>query len=357
MFADDVAAIADTVSNLQDHIKRISEFSQATGMKLNLDKSKIVVFRNGGPLRNNEQWFYNGHRVAVVSSYKYLGATFTTKLSWTKTKDSLALQASKAVNCIHRYQHHFGYFPHREAFKLFDSIVKAILTYSSEIWGHQDCPVIERIHTQFCKRLCCLNQNVANYFAISECGRYPISVTYMYRCLKYWTKVISMPSNRYPKQCYVMLRRLDESGRTTWATHIKHLLFRFGFGFVWITNEVGDSVSFLKIFSQRLCDCAKQNTQELISSSPKAKSYKLFKSVLDPETYISLPLPYKITRALYNFRCSSHDLMIEKGRHVNIERNYRYCRYCLSRNVYVVENEVHFCYIVPYTIIFEILIS
>jgi len=34
--------------------------------------------------------------------------------------------------------------------------------------------------------------------------------------------------------------------------------------------------------------------------------------------------------------------MIEKGRHLNIERNYRYCRYCLSRNVYVVENEVHF---------------
>ena len=35
---------------------------------------------------------------------------------------------------------------------------------------------------------------------------------------------------------------VDESERTTWATHIKHLLFLFGFGFVWITNEVGDCV-------------------------------------------------------------------------------------------------------------------
>ena len=108
---------------------------------------------------------------------------------------------------------------------------------------------------------------------------------------------------------------------------------------------------------QRLCDCAKQNTQKLISSSPKALSYYLFKSVLVPETYISLPLPFKLKRALANFRCSSHDLMIEKGRHLNIERNYRYCRYCLSRNVYVVENEVHFCCIVRYMIIFDILIS
>jgi len=47
------------------------------------------------------------------------------------------------------------------------------------------------------------------------------------------------------------------------------------------------------------------------------------------------------------FRCSSHDLMIEKGRHLNIERNYRCCRYCLSRNVYVVENEVHFLLYCP----------
>ena len=34
----------------------------------------------------------------------------------------------------------------------------------------------------------------------------------------------------------------------------------------------------------------------------------LYKSVLDPETYISLPLPYKLKRALSNFRCSSNDL-------------------------------------------------
>jgi len=61
-----------------------------------------------------------------------------------------------------------------------------------------------------------------------------------------------------------MLRRLDKSGRTTCATRIKHLLFRFGFGFVWITNEVGDSVLFMKIFTQRLFDCAKHTRTDIL---------------------------------------------------------------------------------------------
>ena len=50
MFADDVASVAETV-NLQKHIRHIENFCDATGMSLNVDKSKVMVFRNGGPFR------------------------------------------------------------------------------------------------------------------------------------------------------------------------------------------------------------------------------------------------------------------------------------------------------------------
>ena len=39
--------------------------------------------------------------------------------------------------------------------------------------------------------------------------------------------------------------------------------------------------------------------------------------------------------------------MIEKGRHINIDRDYRFCQYCLNRNVYTVETEQHFLIICP----------
>ena len=40
--------------------------------------------------------------------------------------------------------------------------------------------------------------------------------------------------------------------------------------------------------------------------------------------------------------------MIEKGRHQNIERNLRFCKSCLKRNVYSIEDELHFSCVCPF---------
>jgi hypothetical protein len=163
-------------------------------MCINLDKSKIIVFRNGGPLRQYEHWMYNENEIKVVSCCKYLGAYFTSELSWTKMKDVLAIQATKAVNVIYAYQKHFGYFSVNDAFKLFNARVK---TYSSEISGYNTCRQIENVHISFCKRIACLNQNIAIFFALKKCGCHPISVTFMSKCVKFWLKLKEMP-----KYCY-----------------------------------------------------------------------------------------------------------------------------------------------------------
>ena len=47
---------------------------------------------------------------------------------------------------------------------------------------------------------------------------------------------------------------------------------------------------------------------------------------------------------LSKFRTSSHDLAIEKGRYINLDRNNRVCNNC---NLKLVENECHFLLICP----------
>jgi len=96
--------------------------------------------------------------------------------------------------------------------------------YSLELWGHQTCDKIEIVQVQFCKRLACLNQSVLNSFALTECD--------------------------------LMLRRLNDSGRVTWATFLKRTLFSNGFGHAWISGEVGNDSAFLPLFQNRLVDCA-----------------------------------------------------------------------------------------------------
>ncbi len=77
MYADDISSFADTVVGLQTHINLLKQFSDAICMSNNLNKTKIIVFRNGGPLQHTEKWFYGDSKLEVVSYYKYLGMFLT----------------------------------------------------------------------------------------------------------------------------------------------------------------------------------------------------------------------------------------------------------------------------------------
>ena len=112
-------------------------------------------------------------------------------------------------------------------------------------------------------------------FVYGECGRLPLCVTYFTNCIKYWLKLITLSRERYPYQCYNMLLRLDESGRTTWATHVRNLLFSYGFGYVWISQEVGNSHWFINVFRQRIIDCSIQRWSSKLVDSSKADTYRL----------------------------------------------------------------------------------
>ena len=61
------------------------------------------------------------------------------------------MQAKKAISSILRYQKHFGYFQPVDAFKLFDTMVKPIACYGSEIWGYKFSEKPEKVQTKFCK--------------------------------------------------------------------------------------------------------------------------------------------------------------------------------------------------------------
>ena len=59
LYADDIAICANTVGNLQSQINCLDAFCKKWGMKVNLSKSKVMVFRNGGIVRFNEKCFFS----------------------------------------------------------------------------------------------------------------------------------------------------------------------------------------------------------------------------------------------------------------------------------------------------------
>ncbi len=347
MYADDVAEGANAVKKLQDMIDVLNEFCLKWGLRVNMDKTRIVVFRRGGKIKKNEKWQLNGADIVVVPMYKYLGIVFTCQLNWGKAVYTLSMQARKAIGMINSYSIKCGGLPVKIAFQLFDKMVVPIMLYGSEVWGYKYYKVIEDVQTYFCKILLGLPKQTSNNAVMGDCGRFLLAEKYHKRCLKYWFKILEMPNSRYVKSCYKMIKNLDDRGKTTWASSVKELLFKYGFGIVWMEQGVGNVDLFLHRFNERVRDCYIQEWYNNIHDSSKLSVYCTFKSLLEPEKYLNCIKVWKHRQSLAKLRCSCHKLEIEAGRHNKVLMEHRVCKYCDKQNFTVIEDEFHFLLCCP----------
>lgn len=170
-------------------------------MKLNLNKTKITVFRNGGILKQIEKWYFEGVEIEIVSVYKYLGLYFTPKLIRTKTTELLAKQYKKQPKVFSCFKENLVSSILQTPFNFFDSMVNLLHVTVLKFWGCRYREEIEKIPSTFCKQYVGLKQNTNDAFAIGGCGRLPLAVTYMAQAIKYWLKLPQMPNKTYPRQC------------------------------------------------------------------------------------------------------------------------------------------------------------
>ena len=115
-------------------------------MEVNLDKTKIIVFRKGGHLSRFENWHYNHIPIEVVNTYNYLGITFSTRMSFINMCLPLIAKAKRSINEILFSLRTLSHFDLSIFLKLFDSKIFPILSYGCELWGLHNLIEIERVH-------------------------------------------------------------------------------------------------------------------------------------------------------------------------------------------------------------------
>ena len=288
LFADDVALFSYFVAGLQKQLNVLHTFCIKWGLQVNLEKTNVIVFRNGGIVSKHERWIYGGITLKTVSYYKYLGLMMSSRLMWTVACNTLAIQATKALFPVYKLFKDNKFISFKTACCIFDCKISPILLYGSEIWGYNYYECIERVHTMYFKRFLCVGKYASNKAVLGETGRSNMYIHSQIRVIKYWIKLLKMGINRYPLQCYKMMKQLDEDGKTNWVSYVRQMLFSYGFSFVWISQDFGNERLFLFTFKQRLLDVFQQNWQHQISSSHFLNHYASIKSLLQPELYIYL---------------------------------------------------------------------
>lgn len=340
LYADDIVLVGDNIGRMQHLLDNLSTYCLNWGLKVNMDKTNFMIFRNGGIVRKNERLYYNGQKITSTSYYKYLGLIMSTRLSWSPAQQTLSLQAEKAMYIIRKLNEECN-FSFLTSGNIFEKCIVPIAVYGCEIWGAKVHNAIERIVLKFCRQQLGVSSKTASPALLGECGRHSMYVHCYVRCVKYWIKLLRLPVGHLLKSCYLMLLNLCSIGRLNWVSDIKNMLYRYGFGNIWEAQRVENENCFIKEFKIRVYDCNIQNWQENMTNLPKLRTLNMFKKELVAEPYLYLSIPHRLKASLAKFRTGTHNLEIEQGRHRGISSQNRFCKLCLSIQEYSIEDEYH----------------
>ena len=277
------------------------------------------------------QFFIGNKILENTKEYKYLGITINKKGSFSPTLTDLSCKARRAIYFMNS-KINIRFLSIKSLIKLFDSLICPILLYDSEVWepflnqneDKWDQNPIERVHTQFMKRILGLNRATSNTLLRGDMGRYSLQSNAISRNIKYLNQIKQKKDNSLVKQAYLVeenqtQNRISiESSAKKVNTNLKNLL-----------NKEIDVYKLsnykLKQYIDTICCESWKNN---LSNSSKADTYKKLKNIPKFEKYL---------KALTKLRLSDHKLMIEEGRRKRPIREERICKTCNK-----IEDEIHF---------------
>ena len=331
MYADDMVIFADSPEGLQKMLNSVHSYTDEWSLRVNVEKTKVVVFRNGGKIHHNEHWIYDNVELEIVNEFKYLGLLFNYNGKFLNMQKHAAEQGRKALFALtSKFKKHE--FNVETLCSVFDTYVCSVFLYGSELWGFHKCFDVEKVHLNFCKNILSVGKKTANNMVYFELGRLPLTVKMKLRIFKYWLK-LKTTDNCVLKSCYENLVARNDK----WILHIKNELTSLGLNYIWSENHVEFEV--LSIIKQRLLDVHKQNILENITKSSKGHLYQHLIDNFCLQTYLTKPIDKKYKRLITKFRLSNHLLNIEIGRHHKVSKSERLCTCC---NLHDIEDEFHF---------------
>ena len=193
-------------------------------------------------------------------------------------------------------------------FKLFDAKIQPILLYGAEVWGMDNCDLIESVHLFAMKSFLNVSSRTPNVMIYGDTGRFPLSINAKLRSIKYWLKVLNMSDDRLPKRVYDM--NLCTSISNSWVSKIKSTLEECDYEEVWTNQRVPNERSFLRSIREKLISKFHADWESRVMSSPRYSFYRLFKSSCELEQYL-YAIDKKIFRDIYvRFRMDTTDLYI-----------------------------------------------
>jgi len=331
MYADDIVFLAKDSDILQLMINNLATYCDRWNLRVNLNKSKIMIFHKGSRVSKLFHWNFKQEEIEIVSNYKYLGINL---VSTGKYESHLILQLNTAklgLNSAYKGIFYLQSNNINSYFKIFDAVARSIMCYAAQIWGFQKYDEVEKLLRFFIKKLFRLPYNTPNYMLLLETGRDPL---FLFTLKLHWSFILhtlKLNDNRFSK---IMLE-IGIVHEHKWFLNIKNFAMEFN---LW-EHFCGFQYNNIKPAFEQLLNCitAKERVDLLnqVMLGQFHPFYKELKLEWGREEYLNSDFSYNEKR--YIFMARSEMLPLNwKPWFVN--NNFK----CLLCNYQADENITHF---------------
>ena len=204
LFADDLVLLSSTRAGLQAMLGTLERFARRTGLTVNLDKTKVVVFgARAEVVRAEGAFYFEGRAVEIADSYRYLGVDVSCTGSWDPAVQSLSATGIRACHALRQRCAEIGLYDPRLRAELFDSLVIPVLMHGAEVWGatsrvsmssfgDQERDAFEQVHRSFFRGLLGVRASTPGISILGEFGRFPLLVRRVRAISLYYNRLIDL---------------------------------------------------------------------------------------------------------------------------------------------------------------------
>ena len=199
LYADDIVLLADSPSDMQCMIDALYSYCTMWSLKVNLSKSKILIFRKSARSPRNFEWKFGEDTVEIVNSYTYLGVNLSFNLSFKKHLENKLSAAKMAISSTWSSYISNSRISFNNKMKIFEAASKSIMMYAAQVWGFQRHDCVEKLFHFYIKKMLYLPSNTPNYVLHLETNYNTLYVSSLKLHFSYLNRVLSFEPHRLPK--------------------------------------------------------------------------------------------------------------------------------------------------------------
>ena len=136
-------------------------------------------------VNRDDTFTFGDERLETEDDFVYLGINFDYIGQFFKARSRLTEQARKASFAVIRKIRKRD-LPCDVQLKIFDAMIAPILLYGLEVWGCENCEIIEAFHFRFCKNMLKLKSSTPRVMVYGDLGRFPMQIFIQTRMIAFW---------------------------------------------------------------------------------------------------------------------------------------------------------------------------